>query len=478
MAKLECEFFPGTPAAWHCDKCSTDFGEKCIPAGHSHHWGRQKPGCIRCGAALLYLGSATDAKPFWQMLPHFFLYPLHPNSLLVIALIAGLSMLFGANLLTLFLGLLSAAIVIKYSFAIIEQRGQGALVPPQVAAVISGDEHHLFLRQIAVFIGMGVAVAAANHVGAWLGVLVAGFITLAMPASTMLLAVEKSVRRALDPLALLSLMFAVGWPYLLLWFCTQIISAGPLYLGEWAAGVLPMSAVVPVLVSLSVYFTFVLYAMLGYVLFEYQNELGFKSLTDQDENLDRQDFEKARALGEVAVFMRDGELQRARGVLRRALDLVHDDMELHSHYHKLLMLLDDDEALINHCDYLVGLLKERKVLGKAVVPVLDVQSRVADFTLADTEAALEIAKLMRMQGQHRAAVRLLQNLHVTHPQDPFIPAAYLLVASAQFEYLNDDGAARNLCEMVLTQYPECPQVLQFEQLLAVINATKAPPRTG
>lgn len=478
MAKLECEFFPGTPAAWHCDNCGTDFGEKCIPAGHSQHWGRQKPRCIRCGGTLQYLGSATDAKPFWQMLPHFFFYPLHPNSLLVVALIAGISLLFGANLLTLFLALFSMAVVIKYSFAIIEQRGQGSVVPPRMGAVLTGDGHNLFLRQIAVFIGMGLMVSAAAYVSEVLGMLMAGFITLAMPASTMLLAVEKSVRRALDPLALLSLMFAVGWPYLLLWFCTQIISTGPLYLAQGAIEVLPASAVIPALVSLSVYFTFVLYAMLGYVLFEYQNELGFESVADQDEDMDRQAFEKARALGEVAVFMRDGELERARGVLRRALDLIHNDVELHMHYHKLLMLLDDDEALKNHCDYLVDLLKKRKMLGKAVAPVLDLQSRFPDYQLADTQAALEIAKLMRMQGQHKAAVRLLKNLHINHPQSPLIPEAYLLVASVLFEYLNKDRAAQSLCEMVLKKYPHCPEAPQFKQLLEVIARSKQPILAG
>lgn len=478
MAKLECEFFPGTPAVWHCDKCGTEYGEKCIPAGHSEHWGRQKPNCIRCGGNLQYLGSATDAKPFWQMLPHFFLYPLHRNSLTVVAIIAGISLLFGPNLFTLFLGLFSAAVVIKYSFAIIEQRGKGAEVPPEVGTVLTNDGHHLFLRQIAVFIGMAVMIAVAGFLGEWFSMLVAGFMTLAMPASTMLLAVEKSVRRALDPLALISLMFAIGWPYLLLWFCVQIISTGPVYIGVWAIGVLPHAAVIPTLIGLSVYFTFVLYSMLGYVLFEYQNELGFESVADDDEQLDRSAFEKARAIGEVAVFMRDGELERARGVLRRALDIVHDDIELHMHYHKPLMLLNDDQALTNHGDFLIDLLKKRKMLGKGAGVVLDLQSRLPEHRLADSGAALEIAKLLRIQGQHRAAVRLLRNWHVTDPKNPLIPEAYLLVASVLFEYLNEDRGAQRLSEWVLKKYPHSPHAPQFEQLLTVINGCKTPGLAG
>src|SRR5690606_1715989 len=122
----------------------------------------------------------------------------------------------------------------------------------------------------------------AYGVNELLGLLVGGFITLAMPASIMLLAVDKSVRRALNPLAQLSLMTALGWPYLLLWFCMQIISAGPYYSFDLLLGVLPDTLVIPMLVAVSVYFTFVLYTMLGYVLFEYQQELGFSTLVDDD----------------------------------------------------------------------------------------------------------------------------------------------------------------------------------------------------
>src|SRR5690606_4281349 len=85
MAKLECNYFPDTPASWLCDHCHVQYSERCIPAGHSPQWGRRGPCCILCSSELRYLGSATGAKPFWQMLPHFFRYPLHPNSLLVIA---------------------------------------------------------------------------------------------------------------------------------------------------------------------------------------------------------------------------------------------------------------------------------------------------------------------------------------------------------------------------------------------------------
>ncbi len=473
MAKLECHFFPEVPASWICNYCGTQYSEKCIPAGRNRQRGRPKPACIRCNGDLKFLGSATGAKPFWQMLPHFFAYPLHFNSLMVIVLVAALSMFFGRNLLTIFLGLFAAAVVVKYSFAIIEQRGSGRITPPVMTAVISGDEDHLFLRQIALFFLIGSITGAATYVSELLGVLVGGFLTLALPASIMLLAVEKSVGRALNPLALGSLMLSVGWPYLLLWFCVQVISAGPLYVFGWMVAVLPPSAIAPILISTMVYFTFVLYAMLGYVLFEYQSELGFESDGDDDEELAEQDLEKLRALGESTVFIMDAEYEKARDCLRRAMDTVRDDIDLHLRYHKLLMLLNDEEALVNHCDYFAGICKQRNSLSKAVQVVLDTQSRIPEFKLADTEAALEIARLMQLQGKHRAVVKLFRNMHKTHGRDPLLPEAYLLVANILFEYLNDDAKALSVINFVLKKYPNCPQTPQFEALQSMVSQHQA-----
>lgn len=470
MAKMDCHFFPNMPAVWICDGCQTQYGEKCIPAGRSHHWGKLSPTCIRCNSALRYLGSATGAKPFWQNLPHFFAYPLHPNSLLVIGLLSLGAVLLGSGWLSLILLLFGLAVVVKYGFAIIEHRGTGSTTAPEVMAVLSGDEHHLFLKFVAVIILMGAIVGVSAQFGEIVAVVVAGFVTLAMPACIMILAVEKSVGRAINPMAQLSLMLAVGWPYLLLWLCTQIISAGPVYLVEGLVEVLPEAIIVPALVFLMIYFTFVLYTMLGYVLFEYQHELGFANVDDDSEDeLDQAAFEKAKALGEVTVLVRDGKYTPAREALRRALDIVPDDIELHQHYHKLLMLLDDQRALGNHCEYFLGLLKRNNQLGSGTAVLLEVQSRIPDYQLDDTALAVELAGLLRRQGQHKAVLRLFHNRHKTKPSDPLLPAAYLQVAKVFVEYLNDDAKALAIIQFVLKKMPHCEEREQYLQLQDAIS---------
>lgn len=469
MAKMDCQFFPGTPATWQCARCQTFYGEQCIPAGHSSHWGRRGPACIRCNNPLSYLGNAVDAKPFWQKLPHFLAYPLHTHALIAIAAVAGLSLLLTAGLLAIPVALFMAAILIKYGFAIIEQRGLGRVTPPTLSEAVSGDEDHLFLRQIVLLIAVGIIASVSAGVSSVLGLLVSGFITLAMPASTMLLAVEKSVRRAINPLALLSLMLTVGWPYLLLWFCAQIIMAGPYYANEMLSNIAAGLVLLPITMAVTAYFTFVLYTMLGYVLFEYQQELGYQVEPDDETDMDAEAFTKAKALGESAVLLSDGEYDNARRCLRNALDSVRDDIELHLQYHKLLMLLEDDESLGNHSNYLLDLMARRGELARGVPVLQDTQRRLAGFKLDRAETAVELAKVLWQQGQYRAMVRLLHNFHKQHPNHPTVPEAYLLVAQAFSEPLNEEAKALAIARFVIKKFPGCPQRQRFDQLITVLS---------
>src|SRR5690606_13573343 len=130
---------------------------------------------------------------------------------------------------------------------------------------------------------------------------------------------------------------------------------------------------------------------------------------------------------EVAVPIKEGDCVRARTRLRKALDVVRDDIELHQSYHKLLMLLDDDSALTNHAQFFIELTQRKNMLSKAVPVVLDVQTRVPGFQLESTKLGLDLARLLQQQGKHRAVVRLFHNLHKTKGEDPHLPAAYLIV---------------------------------------------------
>lgn len=466
---LNCTYHSDQPAAWACDGCQKDFCSTCVPAGSSTHWGVQGPKCALCNRSLTYLGEAGGAKPFWQMVPHFMAYPLQARVLCLIAL-GGLAVNFiGMGLFTVFLGLFFAAVVVKYGFAIIEERGKGNASAPGVGAVIQGDQDHLFLKQVGVFIFMGVATAYAYRAGEVLGLLASIFVALALPASTIILAVDKSLRRALNPLALVSMMAIIGLPYILLWFCVQLISSGPYYAIDILAGVLPESLLFPVLAALSLYFAFVTYCMLGYVLFQYQHELGYVNRTHHKEEIGSRDFLKARALAETSILFHEGDYDRARTQLRHALDQVPDDISLHDRYHKLLMVLEDQEALKNHTCYFIDLLIRFGQKGKAASIYLDGVKKLPNLQLDNIEQACIVADMLLMQGNAKAVLKLLHNIHKQHGKNPEVVRAYLLVARAYNEYLGLDAKAKQVLTFLQKHYPNTQHSPSVEQFLSQLE---------
>lgn len=467
--ELSCNYHNDQSASWACEGCQKDFCDTCVPAGNSRHWGAQGAKCTLCNRGLTYLGMAGGAKPFWQMIPHFLAYPFQSRVIVLIVLGALSTKFLGAGLLTVFLGLFFSAVMVKYGFAIIEARGRGELSAPGITDVIQGDQDHLFLKQVAVFFLMGAATAYAYSVGEVLGVIAAGFVALAIPASTIILAVEKSLRRALNPLALLAMMTTIGFPYVLLWFCVQLISSGPVYAVEWLAGGLPESLILPVLAGLSIYFAMATYCMLGYVLFQYQHELGFVHPGIDDENLSSKEFRRARALAEVSILVHEGEYERARKQLRHALDEIPDDIALHDRYHKLLLLLDDDNALKNHAEYFIDLCIRFGQKGKTASIYLDVQGRIPGFQLSNLEQACLVAEMLLEQGKPKILLHLLLNVHKSHPKSPDVARAYLLVARVYAEYLGQEAKARQLLLFIRKQYPDTPYKHAVDNLLGQLQ---------
>lgn len=213
------------------------------------------------------------------------------------------------------------------------------------------------------------------------------------------------------------------------------------------------------------YFSIALYTMLGYVLFEYQHELGYYPDTNAQCHLTETEFIKARTLGEVQVLITDHQYTEARERLRKALDAVRNDIELHSRYHKLLMLLDDNTALANHTEHLVGLLMSQQQTARAVGVVLDAQSKLPTFALNKTGSAITLAQRMREQGHYRNLVRLFYNLHKRTPNDPFLPAAYCLVAKTFIENLNDNKNGLAIARYTLKKHPNCKEQAELATLI-------------
>ena len=91
-----------------------------------------------------------------------------------------------------------------------------------------------------------------------------------------------------------------------------------------------------------------------------------------------------------------------------------------------------------------------------------------EFKFGNGRQRYEMAQLLNKNGQARAALNLLTNLHVDFPGYEGIPDAYMLVAKILCESFNEDKKARQILEFLQNKYPQHPRITQVKEYMTVV----------
>lgn len=434
--KHDCHYHPGDPAKWHCAECQTHYCTRCMPDADTR---QRRALCPNCSKAMRYLGAATEVVPFWNRVGAFFRYPFHSDPLIVIAICTLVPILAPANLIGIVIWVLLALALFKYTYAVINHTAEGHLKPPPIAVAFSGSGFNIVLLQFLVFVLMGGLVASAGMVGGPLLMMLAmAFVVLALPASIMVLAMERSVGAAVNPMNLAMLISRIGSPYFLLYGYLILLTLASGAAQDFAVNHFPFWVSQPLAGFLNSTFTLILFHMLGYLLFQYQEELGFAS--DLQDDLEPQDQHQrdrsARFDADIDMNLKDGNYDRVESMLKEALKRDRNNPQRIGQLHQLLTARNDVTELYRYHPRILALLADRND-GDAMASLLDnLQTADPQFRLDDPELAVRCARTLYHRGQFKQTLRLLQDFHKRFPDSDQLAQAYLLVAQALANGLN------------------------------------------
>ncbi|WP_020208302.1 tetratricopeptide repeat protein [Gilvimarinus chinensis] len=464
MARPSCHFVNGAKSAWFCSSCDTHYSDACIPDGYNPMWGRAGPVCVLCHSPLTPANDPSLQLPFWQVLPYLLIYPLHPYALAVLALgVVGMYVL-GGGLPSLVFAFVYGVVSVKYLFSVITERGRGRRWPPGLLIFIRPDPYWLFLQALVVYVIFAAAIVGAAMLHPYAAVGVAIFIAAAYPASTIVLASEKNLLQAINPITILGVMAAMGvGPYVALWVLTALISLGPSLVGYFLYPHIPAPWLLPAAVGVGCYFAIVIHALMGYALFQYGDELG-APLADEEPHLEEDAFVRARGLGAITVLEKSGDYARARQALRELLDIYRDDVTLHRRYQDILLHTDDTDALAKHTDYLANLLLEAGNKKEAVDLVEQTLAKHPQYRVAHLPTASALAKAQEKAGRFRSMVTVMANLHQRVEPDEAVAEIYTRLAKALAGPLGKPAKARALAAYTLKVYPKTPAARQLLKL--------------
>lgn len=425
--KNDCHYHPGEPAKWHCGECLIHYCAACMPDADTR---RQSGLCPHCGRAMRYLGAATEAVPFWQRLSAFFRYPFHSDPLLVIIVCTLVPMFLEPGLIGWMVYLLLLLVLIKYCYTVIRHTANGHMKPPPVAQAWSGDGFALGLQSfVVIVVGVAAVVSAFVLLGPIPGVMVTALAYLAAPACIMILAMEDAISPALNPLNITALISSIGWPYFVLYGFLVLMTMASAAAQELAFAHFHPVIAYPVGGFLSSVFVVIVFHMLGYLLFQYQEELGFASdYQETSEPADPHRDRSRRVDADIDMNLKEGHYHRVAAILEEALKRDPANPSRLDQMYQLALARHDVEALMKHhaklLRWMVAFRKHREM--KTLIALLRQQD--PQFQPQDPDLVVACADLLFLQHEPRPALALLKDFHKRFPDSDQVAPAYILVA--------------------------------------------------
>ena len=429
--------------------------------------------------------STSAPPPFWQQLPKVFTYPANGDSLVkIVAFGVGGPLLkllpFGGIFFSLcWLGFMA------YCFGILERTARGHLVAAEVYHRERTDRDYRPLKQVAILILFFAVVGFAKLQFGDVASQVALFaVSLALPASIMVLALEERLGSALNPLKILATMAGIGLPYLALCaFLFLLMQSGAL-LGGVLARVLPALPALIAAQLVTMYFMVSMYYLMGYALFQNHEALGI------DVQVEKADAQRAleRAAGvkapvdvlgpETRGLVADGKLAEASVRIQERLRREWDDNKLHDQYQKVLILEGDAKAIAKHVnEYVPKLVREKKV-ARAVEVYEAARKAVPDLLIKDSTIIVPLAQQATELRRDTTAFELLKGFDKRFPESPEIPAAYMLAAKILLEKQNDYAMAGRIFAHIAKKYPQHALAVEATKLADVATKMAAQPAPG
>jgi tetratricopeptide (TPR) repeat protein len=352
------------------------------------------------------------------------------------------------------IGLFILVVTARYFYAIIDHTSQGRTTPPGIGSLLMGDPDNLFFKQIVVFFVAGAAMSAAGATGSMLiSLLVFAFVTLALPASILVLAVEKKLVSAINPLLLTDLMTKMGSGYLVLYVFLQILGGGPYFVFAYFIEYIPQSIYLPASIAIMVYFSFACGHMMGYALLQYQKELGYRAELEDDEInvVETDDRINPQTVNRINLLLIEGRYDEAYDLVKRSAKQYQRDLVLQQRYHRLMAERGLKDELRLHSGGLIEQLVASNSVPNAATVFINTLKVLPEFKPESAFTLSKFAELFEKRNQHRNAQSMLLQI-VKHYKDyKEMPRVYLKIAQLYANELQQPDKAKQAVAYILAQ---------------------------
>lgn len=460
----KCTLHPTRSAQWTCSACDIMICRECVVENDKGgiHSGEKIHLCPKCNYPVEWLGAQSIVAPFWTRMHQFFLYPfsLQPLVLMIILSVAG-GMVSGAGLVKWLLRGVIGLVMLKYSFEALRTTAGGKLKAPAISAEsISNDLQQVF-KQFAIYIAIFLMVAFSFPVlGRGLSILLLYFLTFLAPAMIILLVTTESLLHALNPALFIRLAFRIGWGYVVMYLFLALLGSAPAVLGYFIIARLPTGLQTPIIIFAQCYYTIISYHLMGYVLLQYSDQIGYHV---EFEDFDDPSLEKANkksddpeeaVLNQVNTSIRNGDLDAAVSMIETLKSnggIV--GLPLSERYFQLLKMKGDKQAMLDHATAYLGLLAEKGSRKKGL-EVYGICKEADSEFLPSPSTLFKVGMWQNDAGKAKEAIMTLQSVVKKYPDASEVPDAYFRAAQIFNDRLMNPEKAKKILNGIIKKYPD------------------------
>jgi len=402
--------------------------------------------------------------PFWNRLPAFMLYPLRGTALVALVTLMLCTLVRLLPGIGWLLSLLTWAAIYAYAFDILRNTADGRMDAPEI---LSDSRNGMLARLLGLIFVLAVAVGLAFALGGLVvGLIVLVAVVLLQPGFVISLAMDGSLRRALNPAVAIALATRIGWPYLAAFGVLFAMQASMLTAARWAKGLLPPMVDELVITGLTIWGLFATFHFMGYLVYQYHEVLGY----EPDSHSDRHHHAAApdqRVLDEAEAHVREGRTDTALEILRSEVRSRAVGLEVHALYQRLLVSSTRKAERLEHArQYLNALLLEKQD-RPALALLREALQADPDFIPLTPEQAGQLATRAALSGQQQLTVDLRLAMLKAWPAAPEAPQWALDTALLLAERFGRDAEASVLLDQALVR---CEDETLRRRLQAAQNA--------
>lgn len=467
-----CKYHPTTASSFYCSHCDSHFCTNCV----DHSVGGEAR-CFCSGQHVNYQVTEDSVEPFWRRLEKAFRYPLYKDAMMMIVGLSVLSAIVTAmplpGLVILVLWLIIAGASVNYSFMCLTATSEGTMTPPNLADAFAGSLG-ILLKLFLLFVLAAAAIwAIGARVSPGLAIVAMMIFFVGIPAILMCFAHTDSVLASLNPMNFVGVMTKIGMPYLVLVMFLFIMVSSIGIVNSIIGQELPaLSAILQS--SVANYYAVVSFHLMGYLLYQYQDKLGF-STADDDEVMQKAEEEDV-LFAHINIHLKEGEYGDAIELLLGALKTNQPKPVVWQRGFEMLYRLEAKQPLASIADGYFSFLVRGARTEQMLSDYKKVKQLLPKFLPKDPTVRLYIAHAAHAQGDSKTTVQLINGMHKQFPEFEKLVAAYTLMVSALHDIPNMESQAVK-CQAMVSQlkqkYPDQSDDVSVNK--PVTSEAKEPP---